>query len=410
MARCLLSLSTIIWFILRLVCSMAHCLLSLSTIIWFILWLNLAIQVSAAPVESPFPDILFSDFACIIQSTFGSKITLATVLMLLFSVTDNPDLFNLHFRQQHPTEPEENKIQISGWLTALANTIANKLGEDRTSSLFFQHEFQHTSTNQNMQVQNKLIAKKLDTFAMSLTLSPYDNKGNYIRKLLPVSFKDIRPALIICPKSFICGTLSCQPRSLQQALQDRDIPLVTFIKDNSIHEHVPVLTGKCPRCNTLYFADHEHYKDLSARTNSWRCVYLNSARYIKIGQSLWVDRLFSAATVNAMYNFHASASAYAEFWNNTYGIATIFISRAQVWQAFVQESIRTIAAESQIDLELGDGLNIKDVTTEAFQNLGENGIIRAADKHSCSECTHVFKRSGGTSSKCFNISFPWINA
>ncbi|KIJ90455.1 hypothetical protein K443DRAFT_116578 [Laccaria amethystina LaAM-08-1] len=105
-----------------------------------------------------------------------------------------------------------------------------------------------------------------------------------------------------------------------------------------------------------------------------------------------------------MYNFHASASAYAEFWNNTYGIATIFISRAQVWQAFVQESICTIAGESQFDLELGDGLNIKDVTTEAFQNLGENGIIRAADKHSCSECTHVFKRSGGTSSKFIDAS------
>ena len=93
--------------------------------------------VSAAPVESPFPDILFSDFNFLIQSTFGSKITLATVLMLLFSVTDNPDLFNLHFCQQHPTEPGENRIPISGWLTTLANTIAKKLGEGHASSLLF---------------------------------------------------------------------------------------------------------------------------------------------------------------------------------------------------------------------------------------------------------------------------------
>ena len=391
---------------LLLLCSMAHCLLSLSTTIWFVIWLNLAIPVSAAPVESPFPDILFSDFSSVIQSTFGSKFTLATVLMLLFSVTDNPDLFNLHFHQQHPTEPGENKSQISGWLTALANAISNKLGEDHTSTLLFQHEslFQHTSTEQISQTQNKLIGKKLNTFATALSLSPYDNKGNYSHKLLPVSLKEIQPALFICPKSFICGTLSCQLCSLQQSTQDRDIPLVTFIKGHSIYEHVPVLTGKCPRCNTFYSADRERYEDLSARTRSWKRVYLNSANCIKIGQSLWVDRLFSTSAVNAMYNFHASASAYAEFWNNTYGMTTISISRAQIWQAFVQESIRTIAAESEIDLELGDGLNIKDVTTEAFQILGENGIIRAADKHSCPECTQIFRRSG-VSSKFLNISF-----
>ena len=165
-----------------------------------------------------------------------------------------------------------------------------------------------------------------------------------------------------------------------------------------------MLTGKCPRCNTLYSADREHYEDLSAQTRSWKYVYLNSANCINIGQSLWVDRLFSTSAVNAMYNFHASASAYAEFWNNTYGMTMISISRAQIWQAFVQESIRTIAAESEIDLELGDGLNIKDVTTEAFQILGENGIIRAADKHSRPECTQICRRFG-VSSKSFNISF-----
>ena len=40
-----------------------------------------------------------------------------------------------------------------------------------------------------------------------------------------------------------------------------------------------------------------------------------------------------------------------------------------------------------IDVEFDDGLNIKEVTTQAFSILGENGIIRAADKHACPECT-----------------------
>ncbi|KAF8873107.1 hypothetical protein CPB84DRAFT_1854167 [Gymnopilus junonius] len=224
------------------------------------------------PVLS-FPDIHFSDFASVIQTTFGTKISLATVLMLLFSITDNPDVFNLHFRQQHPTEAGENKVVVSGWLIALTNAISTKLEDDRTSTLLFHHERQQTPSSSS---QVKLIAQKLDTFVTALSFSPYDSSGNYTHKLLPVSSKKIQPALVICPRSFVCA-------------------------------------------------------------------------------------------VNVMYNFHASASAYAKYWNNTYRTSSFSISQAQIWQAFVQESIHTIAAESSIDLELDDSLNIKEVTAEAFE-------------------------------------------
>jgi len=100
-----------------------------------------------------------------------------------------------------------------------------------------------------------------------------------------------------------------------------------------------------------------------------------------------------------MYNFHSSASAYAEYWNNTYGTDQISITRAHVWQAFVQQSVRTIAEESGIDAEFDDGLNIKEVTTQAFSLLGEDGIVRAADKHACEECTQKRK---DTSDVVFN--------
>ncbi len=40
---------------------------------------------------------------------------------------------------------------------------------------------------------------------------------------------------------------------------------------------------------------------------------------MKIGHHIWVDRSFSAAIVNGMYSFHASAAAYTEYWNNTFG-------------------------------------------------------------------------------------------
>jgi hypothetical protein len=117
---------------------------------------------------------------------------------------------------------------------------------------------------------------------------------------------------------------------------------------------------------------------------------LNDARYLKIGQSLWVDRTFSKAVLNAMYSFHASAAAYEEFWNNTFA-HSFALSRRHIWAAFIQESIRMVASSSNTNLSLQDALNIEEVTTQAFAAIGENGIIRSANSHQCSECTHAYK-------------------
>jgi hypothetical protein len=124
-------------------------------------------------------------------------------------------------------------------------------------------------------------------------------------------------------------------------------------------------------------------------------LYLNSAKYLKVGQALWVDQLFSHGVLNGIYSFHASAAAYGEYYNNNFAnhqpVKFKKITCRQVWQAFVQESIRTTASLSEIDLELPDGLAIDDVTNEAFAHLGANGIIRVAGGHQCSECTHEYK-------------------
>jgi hypothetical protein len=122
-------------------------------------------------------------------------------------------------------------------------------------------------------------------------------------------------------------------------------------------------------------------------------LYLNSAKYLKLGSTLWVDRAFAESAINATYSFHASTTAYAEYWNNNYGDSSMTMSREHVWQAFVQDYLRTIASESNIDLELDDHLSIKDVTIQAFGILGERGIIRAADNHACEECTQELKKS-----------------
>ena len=109
-----------------------------------------------------------------------------------------------------------------------------------------------------------------------------------------------------------------------------------------------------------------------------------------------MDRSFSAAVVNGTYSFHASSSAFAEFWNDTFWTQETGckkLSRCQTWHAYVQESIRQVAQASQYTLELADGLPIDDVTRHAFNILGENGVIRSAENHFCSECTHDYKET-----------------
>lgn len=66
---------------------------------------------AAAATPMDFPDLSFTLFNDFISKNFGSDISLATVLTILFSLLENPDLINLHARQQIAKLPvSENSI------------------------------------------------------------------------------------------------------------------------------------------------------------------------------------------------------------------------------------------------------------------------------------------------------------
>lgn len=222
-----------------------------------------------------------------------------------------------------------------------------------------------------------------------LGLKPYGSNGKLIKKLQPISKKDIQPIIILCPPSFSCSDKKCKGRSILQSTDNTDVPHVTLIQGSEIFQNVAVLSGHCANCKTHYFPDHENYQD---NLGSRKRVYLHTANYLKIGQSLYVDRLFSNAVMNGIYSFHASTAAYSEFWTNSYGKLSGFkVQRRQIWQAFMQESIRTLSQASNILFEVADNSSIQDLTHDAFAILGEQGGMRLADKHACSECTQEYK-------------------
>jgi hypothetical protein len=360
----------------------------------FVLLVGLLPVVSAAPNNDPFSGITFKAFSGFVEQHFSSKISLTTVLVVLFTMINNPDLLNLHARQQHPL-PDEHFQNISGWLKALARALDGKLGQD-TDRLF-----QTTDNFSNLEndQRDSAIATKLDLLYKLLDLSAYDDEGVFRQSRYKQVKKEIEPAYVIAPASMQCQTQSCKGRSLHMNTRDRDISSATLIKGTKIYEEVHVLSGRCPRCKTIYYADHETSApiDKNSGDDNGTKVYLNNAKYLKVGQSVWVDRVFSGGVINGIYHFHASSSAFAEFWNNTFWSSQTTqsrkISRRQVWHTFVQESMRMVAKSSGVTLEMENGIPIQEVTKQAFVQLGNNGVIKCAQNHSCSECTHKYKET-----------------
>jgi hypothetical protein len=274
---------------------------------------------------------VFSDF---VQQHFSSHVSVATVLTILFTMTNNPDLLGLHARQQHPKASGEIQQKCSGWIKVLSHALQDRLG-DAAQTLLHRDEHKNRSTD-----TITTVAVKLDSLSKVLGLYPYSQQGIFLGKHEPISEDSIQPVHIICPASMECETATCQSRALLKHTRQRDTPYVTLIKGTKIYDKVPMLAGHCTQCQTLYYADHE--RSLNA-DKSLTKLYLNSAKYLKVGQTVWVDRTFSNAVVHGTYNFHASASAFSEFWNESFWLTQSTnsrrVSHCQVWQAFVQESV-----------------------------------------------------------------------
>lgn len=365
--------------------SALNTLTMMSSFVFWILMLYIIPVVAATKIEQPFPDIPFLTFSKFIENNFHSGITLSTVLMILLSMTENTVLISLHARQQNPRFKGEKSTLTTGWINCLSHGILQRV--DGREEILPPGEESSDIKQSGDQAMIK-VGLKLSALAKLLKLHPYDENGKFTGKIKSVSHAEISPVHVICPDSNVCETMSCKPRSLIQHTKHRDIPLVALIKNFVTYEQVPVLSGQCPHCKTVYYADHERVP--TQVDNKYDRVYLNSAAYIKIGQSLWVDRLFTSAVLSGMYNFHASASTYAQFCNMSF-VSVKKVARRQVWQAFVQESLQMQATESKVNFTMEDSLPIDAVTKQAFQSLGNGGVIGGSMQHNCNECTQKYR-------------------
>ena len=142
------------------------------SMLWMFLFLAFLPCASAIPNGAAFPDMTFKAFNMLVEEIFGSEISLATVIMVLLTLTNNPDLLSLHAWQQNPAKGEK-KFEVTAWIKALANALHDKLGDDIYT---LQRDDEEIDTNTAL---INSVGRKLDQFSKDLNLYPYNSRGRF---------------------------------------------------------------------------------------------------------------------------------------------------------------------------------------------------------------------------------------
>ena len=94
--KCAKNMLQILHFVFWIVLQTLQTLQNLLPFPWsFVLLVGLLPVVSAAPSDDPFSGITFRAFSEFVEQNFSSRISLTTVLVVLFTMTNNSDVLNL---------------------------------------------------------------------------------------------------------------------------------------------------------------------------------------------------------------------------------------------------------------------------------------------------------------------------
>ncbi|TFK31274.1 hypothetical protein BDQ12DRAFT_671995 [Crucibulum laeve] len=133
-------------------------------------------SASALPLEQSFPEISFQDFSKFVLDNFNSDISLSTVLLVLFTMTNNTALLNLSACAQHPVLKGETTSTTNGWIKALAYALNENL-KDNTNSLLTAEDI---SIKMSTKQLTTCISRKLNKLSQVLQLSSYNSKKQFL--------------------------------------------------------------------------------------------------------------------------------------------------------------------------------------------------------------------------------------
>ncbi|KAM6493429.1 hypothetical protein JOM56_011563, partial [Amanita muscaria] len=159
--------------------------------IWIMVLTNLPLVAAASREQQPFPDVPFAVFSKFVEDHFISTVSLSTVLMVLFSVTENTDLLSLHYRQRC----SERSTSATGWIRCFGSAVQKRLEEENESLL----KESDVDAEGSVQKTNIAIGLKLDALARVVGLYPINKSGQFKGKLKAVSHKGVQPVYTLCP-------------------------------------------------------------------------------------------------------------------------------------------------------------------------------------------------------------------
>ena len=136
---------------------------------------NISGVVATGPAERPFPDISFHDFSNFVKLNFSSAISLSSVLVILFSLTENVQLLSLHGCQQKRRYKEERSTTATAWIRVLARSLRQRLTTD-DESVLSEEDMPDGIEGEQIAI---VLAMKLDSMAKLLGLYPYNKDGKF---------------------------------------------------------------------------------------------------------------------------------------------------------------------------------------------------------------------------------------
>ncbi len=153
--------------------------------IWIVFWFITGASATAVQ-HDPFPDITFATLADFVTTNFSSDISLSSVLIVMFSLLENPDLLNLHARQQIAKVDGENAQKISGWMKCLVRALNNRLRSESSNLLL--------TAEKKMSADNIIycVGNKLDQMRKLLNLNPFNQYGKLQKKIKSVDLDYVK--------------------------------------------------------------------------------------------------------------------------------------------------------------------------------------------------------------------------
>ncbi|KAH6874118.1 hypothetical protein BKA70DRAFT_1449700 [Coprinopsis sp. MPI-PUGE-AT-0042] len=332
--------------------------------------------------------------ACLILSTFDPKISLASVMIILSSVLENPELLNLHFRRILPLVGREQGS--TAWMEHFASQLAKRFP---AKTPLLPHRSETT------------LSTSLVNLAKLLHLNPYDKYDLLVNERKPIDLSSVEPSLAIVSKLYECQNQHCKRYSLFPHMKKEEIAQVTLIKGAKPYSHAFVIGGRCDRCKTSYMADHT-YRGPDK-------TFINDSPYLKIGNSRWGDRVFTQSVCNAIYSFHASAQAFTEYFNDSYSLTpssfaslqstSTLISRRHSWQAFMQESLCMVSGAAGRPLTVALKTSVDLLAKRAYTVLGQGGKLSNAQDHACIDCTQPWRSDAEGDPYTMEEEDAWVN-